>query len=1077
MNKKEKIYEALTNVKREYVEEAERFNFKKRRISFSRILGMAAAACLAVVLFAVAMVPKQERGKPNVVQGEQSTDAPISMDEKLLVFHRPNSLIEFFAAPELSDAEFARFIRANGYERFGIVTKDDLRAVIDLMNEIPFPIRADLDFNVFHIKLDGETNSYCAQYWLDEGGIGRVCAFSGDLRGELSSADMIDRISNSGEPVDFAEHEHIKRLNLRRDDETFRFMADIDGRLVNISLQAHSVEEALETVLAFDFGRMGDNPPSIVASLWSGIENLDFCFESREELAAFISSLDMQDAEFNGFIEKYNDYFVNTKADVIAVLSKAEGIVFPQPEGRIFNLMGIGLSSELEGTFSLRYDLSKGKELWIDIYSEPNSRLEDMGAEVFAVELAPSSPIRELRGVSRKTAFGDGRWRETQYFSGRLGERFIRIEAMNCTRSEAESLIRSFGYETLESLAFPSNTDSELPYYPIYLTGLDELKEFASAAAMSDAEFERYLERNAQNMFGIRSPIDAARALEYLDSFPFPISAEQALGSIVFTPADGEYIIRYDTCSFRSCAEYGENGLFATFDEIAAALNVSIIDTGSHAHIGKLCKLNRDVPEELDLPTYYAEIDGKLVEITAFSRPAEKAVEEILSFDFGSASEFVYERAADDPGVPQLLKPGAENLLYFTDLDALKAFLDSPELSDEEFEQFVSEKLDPAMGIVTKEDARAVIGRIEQIPFPMTADLEPSGFEFYFYNKSEGNYLYSIEYSMPDGGICSFFGQLEGEYSLAKDIEAYASSASPVDFEGNAFVNRLYYESFGDVQVFYADIGGRIVNAQFRNLTYDEALEALLSFGFESIIESVIKSDPWYLEKAWEYAEFVNREYGFNFIKGEAKFNEADMSITFTHIESEEYINPQNIWICFDKTEKAVKHVYISGDGSDRPEEYASMSDEELKAVFDQLDLFATYSVTREDMLQAGYTLDGTDEDYVKIAEYCGKLKAAELENAPELHFYRCIEAEIGNARRNTEASVKNSTDPVYCWVTYYFRPAYPKLFTHNTADIGCNMTLLDDAEHPGWIYFGGDVLITPTAEGWSCQLAYISGY
>lgn len=440
----------------------------------------------------------------------------------------------------------------------------------------------------------------------------------------------------------------------------------------------------------------------------------------------------------------------------------------------------------------------------------------------------------------------------------------------------------------------------------------------------------------------------------------------------------------------------------------------------------------------------------------------------------------------DDPGVPQLLKPGAENLLYFTDLDALKAFLDSPELSDEEFEQFVSEKLDPAMGIVTKEDARAVIGRIEQIPFPMTADLEPSGFEFYFYNKSEGNYLYSIEYSMPDGGICSFFGQLEGEYSLAKDIEAYASSASPVDFEGNAFVNRLYYENFGDVQVFYADIGGRIVNAQFRNLTYDEALEALCFFAFGKASElignsgqpqSALASDPWYLEKAWEYAEFVNREYGFNFIKGEARFNEADMSITFTHIESEEYINPQEIWIFFDKTTKAVNRVHIYGDGSDKPEEYASMSDEELKAVFDQLDLFATYSVTREDMLQAGYTLDGTDEDYVKIAEYCGKLKAAELENAPELHFYRCIEAEVGNARRNTEASVKNSTDPVYCWVTYYFRPAYPKLFTHNTADIGCNMTLLDDAEHPGWIYFGGDVLITPTAEGWSCQLAYISGY
>lgn len=439
----------------------------------------------------------------------------------------------------------------------------------------------------------------------------------------------------------------------------------------------------------------------------------------------------------------------------------------------------------------------------------------------------------------------------------------------------------------------------------------------------------------------------------------------------------------------------------------------------------------------------------------------------------------------DDPDVPQLLEPGAENLLYFTDLDALKAFLASPELSDEEFEQFVSEKLDPAMGIVTKEDARAVIGRIEQIPFPMTADLEPSGFKFYFYNKSEANYLYSIEYSMPDGGVCSFFGQLEGEYSLAKDIEAYASSASPVDFEGNAFVNRLYYESFGDVQAFYADIGGRIVNAQFRNLTYDEALEALSFFAFGKAAEligdggqtqSELASDPWYLEKAWEYAEFANREYGFGFTKENPEFSAWDKRISFTHYESEDS-EGQHISIYFKRDAKEVSYVEIYGDRSDRPEEYASMSDEELRALYDTLSLISTYTVTREDMLQAGYTLDDTDEDYVKIAEYCGKLKAAELMNCNELHYNHCIKVDVGNAQRNTEPSVKDSTDPVYCWVTYYFRPSYPKLFTLYHVDIGCSMIPLDDAEHPGWIDFWGDVLISETADGWSCELAYISGY
>ena len=61
MNKKETVYEALTNIKREYVEEAESFEFKKRRISWQRVLGIAAAACLVVVMAAIAIIPKRER--------------------------------------------------------------------------------------------------------------------------------------------------------------------------------------------------------------------------------------------------------------------------------------------------------------------------------------------------------------------------------------------------------------------------------------------------------------------------------------------------------------------------------------------------------------------------------------------------------------------------------------------------------------------------------------------------------------------------------------------------------------------------------------------------------------------------------------------------------------------------------------------------------------------------------------------------------------------------------------------------------------------------------------------------------
>ena len=43
--------------------------------------------------------------------------------------------------------------------------------------------------------------------------------------------------------------------------------------------------------------------------------------------------------------------------------------------------------------------------------------------------------------------------------------------------------------------------------------------------------------------------------------------------------------------------------------------------------------------------------------------------------------------------------------------------------------------------------------------------------------------------------------------------------------------------------------------------------------------------------------------------------------------------------------------------------------------------------------------------------------------------------------------------------------------------EIGCGINELDDADHPGWITFTGDVLITEADNGWKCEIAFISGY
>ena len=96
----------------------------------------------------------------------------------------------------------------------------------------------------------------------------------------------------------------------------------------------------------------------------------------------------------------------------------------------------------------------------------------------------------------------------------------------------------------------------------------------------------------------------------------------------------------------------------------------------------------------------------------------------------------------------------------------------------------------------------------------------------------------------------------------------------------------------------------------------------------------------------------------------------------------------------------------------------------------------------------------------------------------PPLHFYRCLDVDIciDEHIAKSDPNLNGGIETVSCLLTLYFRPAYPKLFTHNTADIGCNMKPLDDAEHPGWIYFWGGVAIVETAEGWSCRVAYNLG-
>ena len=123
-------------------------------------------------------------------------------------------------------------------------------------------------------------------------------------------------------------------------------------------------------------------------------------------------------------------------------------------------------------------------------------------------------------------------------------------------------------------------------------------------------------------------------------------------------------------------------------------------------------------------------------------------------------------------------------------------------------------------------------------------------------------------------------------------------------------------------------------------------------------------------------------------------------------------------------------------------------------------------------MESAGYTLDGSDDDYLKVAEYCVRLKMEELMHCSTNNPNHCRKVDAGNFTR-VEDTVINGTRWIHCPFEFYFVPTYPKAFTSAHADIQCSVTAPDDPEHPFWICFGGQVYMAKTYDGWLCGFSY----
>ena len=184
------------------------------------------------------------------------------------------------------------------------------------------------------------------------------------------------------------------------------------------------------------------------------------------------------------------------------------------------------------------------------------------------------------------------------------------------------------------------------------------------------------------------------------------------------------------------------------------------------------------------------------------------------------------------------------------------------------------------------------------------------------------------------GGALAFTADLTADGSGSVGVRGYMDTHYYIVYvyagpkEGNEFIG-------------WYDADGKLISTEAEiELSYDHDTgwsvhDFTATARFEPV-QSVLKTDPWYLEKAWEYAELANREYGFRFDKNEWSVSEYLNAISFSYGSSEDFLGSQ-LSVRFIEGKKEVDCAEIWNDvPSDAPVDYASLSEEELKRLHNE---------------------------------------------------------------------------------------------------------------------------------------------
>ena len=160
--------------------------------------------------------------------------------------------------------------------------------------------------------------------------------------------------------------------------------------------------------------------------------------------------------------------------------------------------------------------------------------------------------------------------------------------------------------------------------------------------------------------------------------------------------------------------------------------------------------------------------------------------------------------------------------------------------------------------------------------------------------------------------------------------------------------------------------------------------------------------------------------------------------------------------------------AYEGLDTVDRNKLYTRSLKETHWELYDEVNGGLKYTVlTREELEQAGVELDGTNEDYVRIAAYCGRLFVEKYVNCSEDNVFRCYEAVCTGATVYSLPflpGLGTHLSDTVCSAGYVFRPVYPRIFSSEYGDVGVGFA--DSGEYSGWIGFSSNVHIRKTADG-----------